>query len=390
MNEEPKLDAMSFGDLERLRDMLVKLCRCGDAMGAWTGAIFDLTPGCEILIRTKWTMPGLNADPIFDGPDPDKLVRLAGVCDGENQQALNANDSQAEGLGSVLREGLPDFFQPHIDKHVDGQPIDHWPGPVDQVDAEQPPSPAAAEQAAKELERDVSEASPEPAGEGTGAARECAAPVTQDPAPRAQGAWTAEEDTLLIETCAWQMFNADLSLNAAAKIAAGILQRPVQGTQFRAKAGLKGRIMARLAERKAGNNVENMVAIPSGPPVTASVRTAAVNEGPKDAKGAPALPQVASEPAVAGAGSSLTPHGLSELDAHVRDVKRDKTWTLQRDDDLLHFAIAGWPDHEIALELGVPLGEIKPRFNVLTKARTFKRDYVLGAIERMLSAQAAA
>jgi hypothetical protein len=363
------LDNLKLNGLKYLAAMLRCVSEAGEILTrAGLDPTFDCTPGCDIVIHTGWTMPGLEADP----PEPVEE---------------NMFDSAVTLSPSTL-------------KHIDGHPIEAWTGPSFDQDPDkyaraaglvaQSPSPAAAEPEQPEPERDVSEASPEPAGEGTGAARECAAPVTLDPAPLAQGVWSAEEDTLLIETCAWQMFHAGLSLNAAAEIAAGVLQRPVQGTQFRAKAGLKGRIMARLAERKAGNNVENMIAIPAGPPVTDPVRTETVNEGPEDAKGAQALPQAASEPVVAGTGSPLNLHGLTELETHVSQVKRDKVWTLQRDRDLLHFAIAGWPDHEIALELSVPLAEIKPRFNVLTRARTFKRDYVLAALERMLSAQAAA
>ncbi|AZB58707.1 hypothetical protein, partial [Cereibacter sphaeroides] len=87
----------------------------------------------------------------------------------------------------------------------------------------------------------------------------------------------------------------------------------------------------------------------------------------------------------------MAPDGIDpDLWAHVQSVQRDRTWTLQRDYDLLGFAELGWPMHEISLELQVPSAELKPRFKVLTASNRWKRADVLEALRALVpGAQAA-
>lgn len=109
---------------------------------------------------------------------------------------------------------------------------------------------------------------------------------------------------------------------------------------------------------------------------------------PEPAAPASAEPEV---PPEAGGGTMMAPDGIDpDLWTHVQSVPRDRTWTLQRDYDLLGFAELGWPMHEISLELQVPSAELKPRFKVLTASNRWKRADVLEALRALVpGAQAA-
>ncbi|WP_101339747.1 hypothetical protein [Cereibacter azotoformans] len=103
---------------------------------------------------------------------------------------------------------------------------------------------------------------------------------------------------------------------------------------------------------------------------------------PETAAPASAEPTV---PLEAGGGTIPCPPSVdAELWQHVQDVPRDRTWTLQRDHDLLGFAELGWPAHEIALEIQVPSAELKPRFKVLTASNRWKRADVLEALRALV------
>ncbi|RIA01355.1 hypothetical protein D1122_01455 [Cereibacter sphaeroides] len=132
----------------------------------------------------------------------------------------------------------------------------------------------------------------------------------------------------------------------------------------------------------------------AGQPARSDEHGAITAEDPiEDAVPEPAAPASA-EPEVppeAGGGTMMAPDGIDpDLWAHVQSVQRDRTWTLQRDYDLLGFAELGWPMHEISLELQVPSAELKPRFKVLTASNRWKRAEVLEALRALVpGAQAA-
>ena len=62
-------------------------------------------------------------------------------------------------------------------------------------------------------------------------------------------------------------------------------------------------------------------------------------------------------------------------------MPRGKIWTLKRDTDLLDLAVLGWPIEEIASEIRVVAKELKPRFEVLTDGKRWKRADVLAALQ---------
>lgn len=105
-----------------------------------------------------------------------------------------------------------------------------------------------------------------------------------------------------------------------------------------------------------------------------------------EAKPAPAAevmadPQPEPQPAMADAAAPL-----DDLDRHLAYVAWMEGWTLRDDRDLLHFAIAGWPAHDVAAELGRPVQHIRPRMErLLDKAgRNWPREEVLARLDAMV------
>lgn len=77
---------------------------------------------------------------------------------------------------------------------------------------------------------------------------------------------------------------------------------------------------------------------------------------------------------------------LDELGSHLAYVAGVEGWTLRDDRDLLHFAVAGWPAHDVAAELGRPVQHIRPRMErLLDKAgRNWPREEVLARLDAMV------
>lgn len=77
---------------------------------------------------------------------------------------------------------------------------------------------------------------------------------------------------------------------------------------------------------------------------------------------------------------------LDELGSHLAYVAGMEGWTLRDDRDLLHFAVAGWPAHDVAAELGRPVQHIRPRMErLLDKAgRNWPREDVLARLDAMV------
>lgn len=323
------------------------------------GAEADLTPGRPMTITVFREMPSADDSPTLmenvakaaeafraapmvcdDAPvsfgpptDPDKYARAAGVL------AAVPDDLLA---GPVEPEATP-------------------------ITAEAPPEGNAGE----------SGATPEPAVTGPGEVEvEATAPGPQP----AQGRWTEEETAGLVEIIADRMERRGDTLRAAAESAAAILGRPIDGTYFKARS-LVERIEAerRVLVDRTLDRLAPAVAVPAPEP-----------ELEPQAEPAPAPVQVFNpEPAPAQLvnAAPLTPTG--ELHQHLAAVKRDKLWTIERDHDLMHFSLLQWPAGDIALEIKVPVAEIKPRFNVLTAARKFKAADVLATLAVLLDPQAA-
>ena len=244
-------------------------------------------------------------------------------------------------------------------------------GPIDNEGFAIEPAPITAEAPPEGNAGESVVPAPEPAVTGPGEAVAKAA----DPGPQpAQGRWTEEETAGLVEIIADRMERRGDTLRAAAESAAAILGRPTDGTYFKARS-----LVERIdAERRVlvDRTLDRLAPAASVPTPAATVPTP---EAKPQAEPAPAAPVFSDVP--------LTPTG--ELHQHLALVKRDKLWTLDRDHDLMHFSQLQWPAGDIALEIKVPVAEIKPRFAVLTAARKFKAADVLAALAAMLGAQAA-
>jgi hypothetical protein len=239
---------------------------------------------------------------------------------------------------------------------------------------EAPPPPQAAEAAA------VGAAEDSGGGQQAAAAPSPAAPAaqTEDRAPVPgsasalaasaaavrNNAWTPEEDARLIEVVVMGMQRLGLGKYAAIRAAAEELGRPVPGTEFRCKNALRARLEDALA---------------AAPP---SPEAAPVADGDTAAEGAtPAAVQADNGSFVA-----------DPVTAHLMALTDKGGWTLDRDLELMELSIAGWAPNEIALQIQMQAGAIKPRFDALTglytdgndkKQRRFSREAVFEALTRL-------
>jgi hypothetical protein len=338
--------------LRALQDLNSTLCALEEAMGVLEThglvTLASLEPGRPMAIRLVRDMPQIGYV-----PDPVAMVwdRVgdAGPCpvapDGDT-------DKYARAAGLVDNEGYP-------------------------ITAEAPPPGGNGERAGL--------TAPAPAVAGPG---DAAVPTPAAPGPTPWPAWSEDHADQLVELVAVGMEFDGLSLRAAALRAAPGLGRPGDGTYMKARS-LVERIEARrraLAARLPAAPEE----IPAGPPAPAVQETApegagepAAGEGPEDAEGVYHGPDEASAAGVAGPGAPLTPFG--EMVTYLDGLPRKRGWTLQRDHDVMHFADLGWKPAEIALELGIPADELKPRFAMLTRQGRYKRAEVLTALRDMLS-----
>lgn len=179
----------------------------------------------------------------------------------------------------------------------------------------------------------------------------CAAPVEFAVAvePAAYGSpWTDAEDDALVDGVVAAM-RGGLSLRPAALASLTLVPGRTQATvEQRVRNKLRGRIEALLA--------------------------AALE----------AAPEPASAP-VEGSMGDL-PDTLAQ---HLAALPRKRGWTVERDLDVLHFALLNWKVAEIATELKIPADEIQPRFTLLTQNGRWKRAEVNEALEAMAQGLAA-
>ncbi len=398
------LNEMSLQAMARLADDIDAL-RAAMAILADRGLVAhaDLSPGTPMMIAlvremppARWPetepedllpVPGevtvtYNGAPVADR-DPDKYARATGLIDNEGF-AVESHGRAFDLAASMPTETLARaaaIVESAIDHNLSFDAFkEKWqtdmPLPAaTPITAEAPPAGDTGESVVP---------APEPAVTGPG---EAAAPPAA-PGPNPWPVWTEDDVDRLIEAVAAGMEFDGLSLRAAAMRAAPALGRPGDGTYMKARSLIE-RIEARrrdMALAAAGNK------IPAGPPAPAVQETApegagepAASEGPEDAEGVHHGPGDASARVVAGTDAPLTPYG--EMCAYLRSLPRKRGWTVQRDHDVLHFAELAWKPAEIALELGIPADELKPRFAMLTRTGQYKRAEVLAALTEMLAAE---
>ena len=179
--------------------------------------------------------------------------------------------------------------------------------------------------------------------------------------------WSEADD----QTAIWMAANGHRPEDIAARVG-----RPVEGTKFR----LKNKLRDRIAEARAQIEAAGQPAQPDEPGAITTEDPAQEALPEEAASGAAAEP----EPPEAGGGSPTpgAPAGIDpDLWAHIQAVPRGKIWTLKRDTDLLDLAVLGWPIEEIASEIRVVAKELKPRFEVLTDGKRWKRADVLAALQ---------
>ena len=87
------------------------------------------------------------------------------------------------------------------------------------------------------------------------------------------------------------------------------------------------------------------------------------------------------EDAVVTCPAALRP--IDALASHLTGLPRANGWSIDRDIELLDLALLGWPEFEVALEVGVTSRDLKDRFDLLTNKRMFKRDAVLGGLRAL-------
>lgn len=222
-------------------------------------------------------------------------------------------------------------------------------------------------------------------------------PQTQAPAPAAgpqkPARWTEEEDAQLIGLVA-NAVASNFTMKLAIEWAAEKLGRPLPAVNFRIYKKLKPRINARVDGLRLRAARENS---------PAPKQTAPEPAGPKPAgqvgagDGGPKAVEIAAPPAdrQAGAGvvgpspapaDALTP--MDEALAWLREMASQtvliKPFSTPRQDyDILHFRGLGWPLQEIAAQIGLTDGQVKSRYDALTKKRQLSVDAVMAALAQM-------
>jgi hypothetical protein len=402
MPQSNHLDDLTIEELSDLSDAITVLAKtCAPMIDAYWQPRFDLTPGCEVIIRTGWIMPGLAADPVVEGVDPEKLDYASAPPDmfGGKIPVYYGDGDPAWLNPQPVPRGCP---WPIVGPLV-AAGVFYWKdryGPQGDVETQQTGdlsptlSPAEAAPAAETADRSEDRPTQEPAGEATGAEGGSAPPAPVepvDPPPAAPAArtmvWTPAIDAQLIEAVAHRLADGS-SITTAIRMVASGMDLPVGAAAARIHTKFRAQVDARADELKAELQARMAEENPAGPPAGAKSdplpptdAAAAPGEGPEEPEGV-TVPADGSAPAVAGA-------GVSELGAWLARVKRDGIWTLTRDRDLMHFLCLQWPANDIALELQVPASEIKPRIAALTCSRKWPNSAVRDELERMAASEAA-
>ncbi len=269
----------------------------------------------------------------------EKLRRVVALTKDHVEEVIGlgfAADAGLDGCDLVIRiMGVVADFPPPA-----GEP----PAPLPQefsdlADLAPVPVPPVAETPAQVVAQ--------PPGDRADGGGDCgvAAPVETAVAgePAAYGSpWTDAEDDALVAGVVAAMLGG-LSLRPAALACVGLVPGRTQATvEQRVRNKLRGRIEALVA----------------------------------------AAPVAAPEPAPAPVEGSMgdLPDTLAQ---HLADLPRKRCWTVQRDLDVLHFALLNWKVAEIATELKIPADEIQPRFTLLTQNGRWKRAEVKAALEAM-------
>jgi hypothetical protein len=384
-----KLDDMSRGDLFALRDVLDKLAYATTDLKPYDPR-FDLTPGRRVRIVLGMTMPGFSYDVPLEDPLVQPVVTTPAEAGASVNSALRveapafAGETEvvppAPSAGARVQEVINSFVRGGAERAAVLAGTFTPPATEAPADAGSSTPAKAGDQnfpaeAALVVQRESDPpTSPVPApgpGEGRGgeaAGGEPSAPPAAAAASRAER-WTEDEDTLLIETVAHKVVRDQATFAAAGIAAAGVLKRPVPGTQFRMKTVLKRRIDERIAELRSGPVAVAATTITTSP--------AQAGSGTPAKAGASTVCAPATEaPASAGEKEEIFPAPRT-FAHHYASLLPHAIWNPQKDHDLLHFLELKWPAHEIALELQVPSAELRSRKASLTRNGVFPAAQVL-------------
>lgn len=336
------LNKMTLPQLRDLALTLTILKNAGEQMQE-AGLVpeFDLTPGQVVRITTAFVMPAVAA------PIPTGFVERRALAD------------------QSLADALIDAFTPS----TVAAPSSPAPAPVE-------PPPADEGQAGGVPIAAVT--SPAHAAEVRDAPLPGSASALAASSLGMASAWTAEEDARLVALVV-EGVKSGMTRRQAILAAAREIGRPEGGAEFRCKHKLAARLHVALMPDLAAEPTPRMS--PAEPArqdaEQAEVAAAAVESIP----------------------AAVQTHG-DPLLAHLRGVTDKGGWSLQRDIDLLEFAILGWPASDIALEIRMQVAAIKPRLDTLTglhedeatgkKVRRWTREEVLAGLQALVSERVAA
>lgn len=356
MSNEPDLTRMSLKDMKALATAIDAAVDAGGALSvSGLEPTFVVCPGQEVVIRIGFVMPGVGRglwladNPPVTGIAPRSLFPSVAPVQTPPQVEVVAERPAAQDVAAPVAVGHPD-------------PLPEA-APDEEGDTATAAEPVPVPEDGDATGGDLGEAAggpiadpepPEPAAPVPGSASALVAST--------QGAaWTEGEDREAVAIYVSFIREGQNKTFASMRVAEA-LKRPLPGTQFRLRHKLAAAIEAALAAQPAPANP------PPAPmqPVSVELPAGGVVEG-----------------ATGGAVPELVPATVA---AHLDGLVPDAAWTLQMDHDLLHFAILGWPQHEIALELQVDSRAIGPRFAKLTAGKRFRRDEVLAELARRLQA----
>jgi hypothetical protein len=329
----PDLSKLSLDELIQLRAMILTLCEAGKVIALeGAGVTFDLTPGQPALIVTPFEMPQL--------PKTERAARFVLTHD------LWPPKPERKTVAPALAEPPPAV------PDADGAAVEPAPAVAltaagaDAPDPEPEPEP---EPMAQDVS-DLGPAAPPPAAvvEPSPAARATAAGEQANKfAPGAK--WSDEDQSRLVQMVAERMHKGQSRAAAAQQVAASFGRPPTAVEQI-AKTRLAGRISQALA---------------------VLARTPA----------APSAKMQGAEPPASPKPNPKVPAELADVARHLLHVTPCGKWTPELDRELIRLSEeAGWPLHEVCLDLDVTSQQAQQRLSVLTKARVFKRAEVWAAM----------
>lgn len=359
--------------LSELRDLAVTLTALEDVgsqmQTAGLDPVFDLTPGRGVRITTTFVMPGLAGE---GGVTlPTMAARIVAMQRPVADSLARPDDG--------LMDRIMDAFRDIAPGPVPAEPEPADPSRSDDADGPSPTLAASEDQADSDGGQATAAVNTPPVATHVSEGTVYVGDTSKAPTPGSAsamaaqslawaGAWTEEQDALLIDA-----------------LAQARIDGTPKGDVFRAMAEKLGRTFKAVEQR--------------GYRLTARVNAEEHRKRAEAPESEPDTPSADAAAAHADEMADAAVQAADDLTSHLAALTDKGGWSLQRDTDLMELSIAGWPAGDIALELGMQDAAIKPRFDTLTglhedeatgkKVRRWTREQVLDGLKALALRRAA-